>query len=398
MYTCSSHAHSIYLLIGDFQDSQFFLNCTNLSQNELESINVARGVSGFVCAMISIIMICLLLFYKSYKSVLQRLFLVFTVDTVILEILLGLQIEHRFKYQGQDQFCTALGFLIQWTGSMTYTYSLGIVIVLAVTVYQRIRGYSISETVWKRIAEFTIILVAFLTPLLYIWPPFINGDYGLETAYCWIRQTDKECNRVDLSDQLQFFIISQTIELVCVFVTIVLTVLYCVLRCKYKGVGTYQVMTLLGQTLILMTFLVCHWVINCIAIAVHAIIDESYVLWLTTDAVSIPLLYLLVPFGFLVHLYAVRHTGLVKCCTCTPNCCRRYFQRIGREDYTPDYSETRPTSHPINARSDTYWSVPYTNEFTSVVAIVSSGEENNEQQTLVPCTSDTGYGSHAKMT
>ena len=341
-------------------------------------------------------MICLLLFYKSYKSVLQRLFLVFTVDTVVLEILLGLQIEHRFKYQGQDQFCTALGFLIQWTGSMTYTYSLGIVIVLAITVYQTIRGYSFTETVRKKIAEFVLVLAAFLIPLLYIWPPFINGDYGLETAYCWIRQMDRECKRVDLSNQLQFFVISQTIELMCVFVTIVLAVLYCVLRYKYKGIGTYQVMTLLGQTLLLMTFLVCHWVINCIAIGIHSVTHESYIVWLTTDAVPIPLLYLLVPFGFLVHLYAVRHTGRVKCCKCTPHCCRRYFKGIRRDYYTPEHSETRPTSHPINARSNTYWSVPYTNEFTSVVAIESSGEESKERQPLVSSTSDTGYGSQAK--
>ncbi len=377
------HFHTIYagdLYTDAVSRTQFNLNCTHLTISEIKTINLARSISGFTCVLITLVIICLLVWYKSYKSTLRRLFLVFTIDTLAIEILLGLNIEHYFEYKGQEQVCSALGFLIQWTGSMTYWCSLGIVLVLAITVIQTLRGKS---TKWKISTEFLLALSIIILPLLHTWPPFLSQNYGLEFAYCWIKEKDNNCSSVGESDRLQYFIISQVIELICVLVTVILAVLYCLLRCKYRHIGTAQVMTLLCQTLLLMAFLVCHWLWNVVAQVIYKLPIKEYSQWLYTDAIPVPFTYLIVPFGFLVHLYAVRHSG---CCVSISKCCQKNQPK--HHLYTVENNQTSPTSHPVEVRSDTYWSVPYTNEFTNVVS-------NTEQDYLLKInTSDTGYGSH----
>ena len=260
-------------------ESQFYLNCTNLTEEQLKNINLARGVSGFVCAMLAMLIICFLLYFKSYKSVLQRLFLWLTGVTVVLNLLAGLQIEHQFKYRGQERFCSALGFVIQWVLSMTYTFTLEILLVLVYTVYQKLKGDLITRVctcTWVKVKlEIILIVTAIFLPLLYIWPPLRNGNYGLEIAYCWIKETDQDCNKTDISGQLQFFIISEAIECTSVLLTIGLAILYCGLAYRYRGVGTPQVLTLLSHTLLLMSFLVGHAIISAIALGIHSINNEK---------------------------------------------------------------------------------------------------------------------------
>ena len=302
----------------------------------------------------------------------------FTIDTLAIEVLLGANIEHYFIYQGQDQVCTALGFFIQWTGSMTYWCSLAIVLVLATAVVQTMRGKS---TKWRMWTECLLILLVIVLPLLHIWPPFLTDSYGLESAYCWIKEEDKNCSITGKSDRLQFFIISQVIESICVLVTFTLAILYAVLCYRHRNVGTTQITTLLRQTLLLMAFLVFHWLWNTIALGIYDLPSKEYEQWLYTDAIPVPFTYLIVPLGFIVHIYAIKYYS----------CCLRCYGEKKREkdDHNTVEHQTRPTSHRVEARSDTYWSgAPYTNQFTSV-----ESQSTTERDVLLkPSTS--GYGSH----
>ncbi len=355
---------------------QFNLNCTNLTIDEIKTINLARSVSGLTCALMTLAILCLLLWYRSYKTTLRRLFLVFTVDKLAIEVLLAANIEHYFAYEGQGTVCSVLGFLIQWTGSMTYWCSLAIVLVLATAVVQTMRGKS---TKWKVSTEFVLISSVIILPLLQTWPPFLTDSYGLDFAYCWIKEKDSNCSMVGESDRKQFFIISQTTELVCVLVTIVLAILYGALRYRHKDVGTTQITTLLRQTLLLMAFLVSHWLWNVLAYFIYNLSIEEYTQWLCVDSIPVPISYLIVPLGFIVHLYTVKHYG---CCL---RCCGERESKGDRQNTAED--QTRPTSHPLDVRSDTYWSTPYTNQFTSV--------GSSERELLLKTnTSYTGYGSH----
>ena len=77
----------------------------------------------------------LLLYSKTYKSPLQRMFLYLTLSTIVLEALYAMQIERQFHYNGQEQFCSALGFLIQASSGVNYFFTLGITIFSMFTVF-----------------------------------------------------------------------------------------------------------------------------------------------------------------------------------------------------------------------------------------------------------------------
>ena len=55
---------------------------------------------------------------------------------------------------------------------------------------------------WKRF-ELPYILVSLLFPLLFVWVPFVNGNYGPAGAWCWIQDRNIDCsyNHVGAAEQ-----------------------------------------------------------------------------------------------------------------------------------------------------------------------------------------------------
>ena len=66
--------------------SQFFSNCSDLSVKDVVAINLTVCVIGGICSFISILITLVLVIYKAYKSVLQRLFLYVMVATIVREL------------------------------------------------------------------------------------------------------------------------------------------------------------------------------------------------------------------------------------------------------------------------------------------------------------------------
>ena len=71
-------------------------------------------------------------------------------------------------------------------------------------------------------------------------------------------------------------------------------------------------------------------------------------------------------------------------------------------EHNSQNGRTIQISEQINAPSETYWSTPYTNEFTSVAEIDSVSAEGvgdlehiGERRLLVSAVCDKGYGSQA---
>lgn len=73
-------------------------NCTNFTNQQLKHINLARSLTGVLCMVVATLILVALIFYKAYKSVLQRLFLYITAATVIGEGAFSLAIEHQFFF------------------------------------------------------------------------------------------------------------------------------------------------------------------------------------------------------------------------------------------------------------------------------------------------------------
>ena len=362
----------------------FVLNCTTFSLEQLKSLNTSRGASGSICSVITVGILKLLLYNKSYKSVLQRTFLYLTMTTLLLEIFHAMQIERQLEYPGQDQFCSALGFLIQTSGGVNYMLTLAITILLLYTVYEKLRGCpspAILKSSQSRVVlEILLVLGAITISLSYQWVPFVRGNYGLAGAYCWIRGIDENCTDVGSSDQLAFYIVAETIGTVSILAMLTLAVIYCRIAYKYKTVRRQQ-LNLVRQNLILMCFLMTHVVFLTVGLVARYITastgtQDNYTLWFL-NAAGIPFSLLVIPIGFLVYLYTIRPHN--SCCSCrkpsqnaikgfcTQNCwC---FKRgITNEFSGSNMSNTNPSSHPVVYPSHTtsYWNTPYTGAFTTI--------------------------------
>ena len=88
------------------------LNCTNLTTSELLSLNLVFSATGAVCLLISSFIVLLLIYYKAYHSVLQRLFLYLMLATMLREMGLFAVIEHHFHYKGSTKFVFGLHTLM----------------------------------------------------------------------------------------------------------------------------------------------------------------------------------------------------------------------------------------------------------------------------------------------
>ena len=163
------------------EKSNYNLNCTNFTEDGLNTFNISRGVSGGACATLAIGILLLLIYSKTYRSPLQRMFLYLTTTTILLEAFLAIQIERQFHYPGQEQFCSALGFLIQSSGGISFMFTLGITIFSMYIVYCKLQGDPFQRlTGSKRLRitlEILFVLVAVTVPLTYHWIPFIHGNY-----------------------------------------------------------------------------------------------------------------------------------------------------------------------------------------------------------------------------
>ena len=132
---CKVIANTFFFLIGltssaallpedgsMYPQSQFNLNCTNFTVEQLKSLNLIRGISGATSLFTLALILLFLIFYKAYSSTLQRLFAHLTIVTCLRDVSFVIQIEHQFEYRGQKQFGEFVGFFDLWTGAMVYNF------------------------------------------------------------------------------------------------------------------------------------------------------------------------------------------------------------------------------------------------------------------------------------
>ena len=152
--------------MDDHRGSQFFSNCSNLTTDDLITINLSFSGTGAVCCFVSLIVILFLLISKAYKSVLQRLFLYLMVATAIRELFLGASIEHHFKYPGQERVCTWIAFIYNWTGIVLFVFTVGIMIYLFFLVRYLAKGNTVPRFLQSRCRRILLEISYIVIPLV----------------------------------------------------------------------------------------------------------------------------------------------------------------------------------------------------------------------------------------
>ena len=103
-----------------------FPNCSDLLTDEqIKNIHLSVSIASAVCLVVITFILLLLIFYKTYKTTLQRLFLYLTITTVIQEACMTMDFEHQLEYSEQEIFCKCITFVSEWTNAMAYDFTLG---------------------------------------------------------------------------------------------------------------------------------------------------------------------------------------------------------------------------------------------------------------------------------
>lgn len=307
------HTVSIMNLDPQFESLQ---NCTNFTALQLKNINLARTLSGIVCMLVVVLILTVLVFYKAFKSTLQRLFLYITAATVIEEAVFSLAIEHQFYYPSQNKLCVFYGFLLEWTVSITNYLILCKILYLLYLVCVNYRGSVLlggklykKKYLWLLFEGFCI-LFSICFPLTYLWIPFVHGTYSLAGGWCWIRTIDKSCKNTGLDDEIIFgYGVFEAVGITTIALTTLFAILYCQLAYAHKVVRHQHLITL-RQTVYLLGFLVTSVVVLSLGFAVRIYtglveVEEQYPLWIML-AIAPPIYQVIYPLGFLVYLYTLK--------------------------------------------------------------------------------------------
>ena len=391
------YCYTIHTQAGEAGQFRIVLNCTNFTLPQLKTINLTESACGLVCLLISVIILGALLYYKAYKTTLQRLFLCLMVTTILQEAGLATTVEHQFQYRGQETVCKVIGFSNQCTGTMIYLYTAQIALFILYMVYKQLNGdpfpglsqSKCSSTVLEFLYAFSCIVISFGES----WYPYFDGkgDYGLSLADCWIKAFDEYCNPVGYKYQVVSYCIDEGLGMISVIATVVLVVVYCKRFYVFREVEYPQLRLLLRQTLLLMCFLMSSFVYLSVGIVRFYV--HSYPL-LLANSTGITVSPLIIPVGYLVYLYATRNPHVMQngCCRCSANCCWLSSQCHERNPALPATEEcvTHRTSHARNIPSNSFFNVEYTGAFTHITEDKGNSHVG-EHELLV--AKETQYGS-----
>lgn len=360
-------------------------NCTNFTTHQLKNINLARSLSGILCMTIVALILVVLIFYKAFKSTLQRLFLYITASTVIEEAAFSLAAEHQFYYSSQNELCAYYGFFLEWTVSVTNYLILCKIFYLFYLVCAHCQGNGGNPhgRKYQWLLEVFCLLLAICFPLTYLWIPFVHGTYTLAGGWCWIRTIDQTCNDVGLNDEIIFgYGVFETVGIITILLTILFAVLYCRLAYTHKIVRHQHLITL-RQTLFLLGFLITSVIVLSCGFAVRIYTglvkaEEEYALWIML-AIAPPIYQIIYPLGFLVYLYTLKkfnEKAMKKALKEWKQTCSVFAKCIRCE--SDEYAE------------QLYYDTPSDEEF--IMPQEYNGNHNNQHTPLLPA-SDMGYNS-----
>ena len=342
------------------QHSQYYLNCTNLTESQLNHMNLSRGLTAAVCVMILVTMLLALCISKAFITIVQRLFLYLILATIFRELCLTATLEHQFYYKHQDEVCTALGFVTHWSSTIVIFSALGVILYIMLLICVSMKCNHLSTTTLSRrtriLLEALYLLSVILLPLTIIWIPLKNGNYGLAVAWCWIRAINQDCDDVGLIEQLVLgFGGYEIVSIVGVLAILVLAITY-----RKTSTNFPRVKRLLLQSFTLTSSMLLYLVFTNTGLAIRLYsgitgYEYHYGMWLY-HGIIIPLCQLIIPFGFLGSFY-YRHFQ--------KRCCKKHVQR-SNYNRIDDQVKTFPASSRISAPSSTFFNISYTNAFTTV--------------------------------
>ena len=277
--------------------------------------SLSGSISSAVCLVVITLILLLLIFYKAYTSTLQRLFLYLTIFTVIQEACLTVGYATQFEYSDQETLCNVITIVTMWSAATGYLSVFGVFIYLPYKFYKQIRRDPFSRQLRSKCChvamECFFVLVVLALPLIYIWN-WDNCTIFAPWQWCSGIIANKSCTAFPeiARDVINLLIlVSNSYDLmgmIGVVFTIVLSVVFCCVACKYRETRQPFLKTLCRTLILLGLFVVSTTVtllVNTLLPSQLAYPDWYYNYQLVNGAV-LPVTQIVFPLGFLFYLYS----------------------------------------------------------------------------------------------
>lgn len=179
-------------------------DCTAEQQDEATKVRIVITTTSAVGVLISWAILVLLLTARAYKSFLQRLFMWIVLTVLLHDLCRTAAILYEFHRGSttievlQDHGCEVLGFVTIWTFWCIYMLCVDLSFYLLMLVWIQTRpGNSAivakfrSSKLSRTLLEAFVILTTLLGPLVILWVPYVENQYGFGGGICGLKPSNE---------------------------------------------------------------------------------------------------------------------------------------------------------------------------------------------------------------
>lgn len=342
------------------EDSEFGNgSLCNITKKYLPSLVLAMSATGGVGVLLAISILTALLCARTYKTVLQRLFIC-TVLTIIIHDSCHLAnfLEYHQNSNGTvtEAGCAWLGFISNWSGWTLYIFYMDIILYLLGVMCVQVKGATLQtlmRSVKARIViEIGIVTATIVSPALILWKPMHDQRYGLDChGYCLLKSASSNFKYKSFYNFFGYEIV--TFVGLCIALGLLIT--YCVLSAKL-----HRARIMLRHLAVLLTAIVITNVILNVMFVVHIknLVSYKFLLFSAMFATVDDYIFLS---GYLLVFHSSKLFIMIKKSVRTKKTANKAIHPINAKEYG-----TFKESDRVTMPSYTHFSIPYTGEFTTV--------------------------------
>ena len=388
---------------GNSTPSLVIVNCTNFSSEYFLELATARGITAGLCMLLTVLILLIVVFVRAFESLLQRLFVYLTAITVWYMTVQIMHLKPVYTGRNPDQFCAVMGFLDQWATVCILSFTPVVCLVILCKVCEwNICSCNSQTGRSKKLIEGAFVLFLIFFPLPFVWVPFLDGNYAsISKPWCWIVTHNKDCSK-DIAGFWEeiglYYIPIGIVGLFTVLFVLVMIGVFCKRACTYKLTRRRHRKKAV-ETVLLLVFLLLFVTlsgIEAMSNLYYGFIKKHQAIPIVHAVIS-PVSKFMIPVGYFFYLYslkkfkwgtmkvAVRKWKQLFACHCKTES-KSTKQQTGpgpRAGETISQVTVR-SSYAILARSDTHFTVPYTDGFTDIGSSTALLSDEHP---------DTGYGS-----
>ena len=250
-----------------------FCNNSIKIKNDLRPVLIACCSIGAVSALICVLAIALIVIFRMYKLLKNRIILYLLVAVLfycLATVFLILALWQNYWKGEHYKWCVAEGFFMEYSALVMLFSTLIVTVHLTFMVLFYRYYQKITKRTWCTCTVLDVIYLLFswILPLMIAWIPFVHNNYGLSGSWCWIRLYNDGCswNKEGMREVYGTFygelVLGLALNNIALFVVVVTL-------CKHSCCNTLSsdICKALKQTLPLIFFPIIYQVLSWIALA-----------------------------------------------------------------------------------------------------------------------------------